>query len=248
MPELTPEEKYYRSKITSRITFVAALIVIALLLWRQCENKLGANERIQLLQDSLQKAIADTSRIYAIARGYKTQAEDMGLRYAEADADKRLLQKELIVKSDEADRLHIAVAKAKVEKDTIKLLTYIDTLSLSNKLLSLRVRQLITAQQKSDSIQNRRLEISDSLANHWGNSYKGCVQTLEFVAGELPKIKPKGKLYIDGAVKFGAVTGAGGGLSYADNKGNKFSAKAYSTNVGAVYEAGYGRVLSFKRK
>jgi hypothetical protein len=252
MTDTTPEEKKLlrakRIAIYSRLGLAMAAIVIIFLSIRGCQNERAAVSAYRKAQDTIRALIADTSRIYAIARSYKAEGDDMKLRYAEVNAEKELFQVALISESNKSDRLLVAVEKAKADKDTVTLVKYIDTLSATNRLLSNRVQQLVSLQKKSDSIQNRRLQIADSLASHWELSYRGCIRAAEFVATELPKIKPSGKLYIDGAVKVGAIAGVGGGFSYIDAKGNKFSTNISFTNVGNVYEFGYGRLLSFNRK
>lgn len=241
-------EKYYKTKRWLLIGLVIAVIAIILLVWNGCNQSKEANAKYTLLKDTLQSVISDTQRINNQAKQIEKEKAELELDLADLVADRELIQGALIDQSDKAVRLAAELKVAKAKKDTVSYYEKCDSLADEMTNLKIYIEDNARFQRGVDSAYTALLASERKLRDLYKFSYDSCVKAVVSANNALPAIKPKGKLYIDGAVKFGAVTGIGGGLSYIDTKGNKFSAKAYTTNLGPVYEVGYGRLLSLKRK
>lgn len=248
---MTQQEQFYRTKrvdVYLRWALIALALLLAFLLWRGCENVSDARTAYRLVKDTLESVVKDTSRVNAIARGYKQEKEAMDLRYEEARAEIDILQQGVMEGSDRERDLIAAIKKAKDSKDTVKIWAFIDTLSGENALLRQRIARLNTALNKKDSISDARLKISDSLAAHWKTAYDWCIAAAAYSAGELKKLQPSGKLYIDGSVIVGVITGVGVGGMYKDNRDKIFKGKLWLTNHGTAYEIGAALPIGLKRK
>lgn len=253
MTNLTPEHEYWRARILAHRTkwIIGGIVVIGVLLFfllRGCQNEKAANVAYDAIEDSLKKAIGEKAMAESIARGYKREIEDMDMRNAELTEHLNISRAALREKDNKIGVLAAAVKNANTNKDTPVLVNKCLELADSVEFYRAIMNETWRYQEELEKNKNERIRKSDSLAAHWQRSYENCMRTIEFTAATLPQIEPTRKLYIDGAVKVGAITGIGGGFSYLDKKGNKFSPKFSATNFGPVYEFGYGRLLGFKRK
>jgi hypothetical protein len=251
MSQLTEEDKLFRTKRRSvylKWGLVAGALVIAFLTWKGCQNEKVMSSRFAEMEQRLKRVLSDSARIVAVARGYKKAKEDMDLRYAEVTAEKNLLQQKVREDGGKIVSLAKKVKEAANDKDTVTLMDSCIEMAKQIEYYKSWMDEVWIYEVKQDSIQNARIALSNAESAHWKSAYDSCFNAAKSVSAALPAFKPKGKLYIDGSVKIGAVAGVGGGFSYIDAKGNKFSAKGYATNLGPEYEAGYGRLLGFKKR
>lgn len=254
MDQLTPEQeaKYWKSKlIWHRVKMIVGGLIIAVLIFyliRGCQNEKAANIAYDRIEEALKNTLKQDKRIRDSAENLEKEKAALDSTVADLIADRDMMQAALIDDSDKIKRLSNEVKKAKASRDTARYIEKCDSLAEES---AKKDEFLKKAWEQVARVDNARILQINNLTQQrdlWRKGYDSCINAVKKVDSLLPQIKPRRKLYIDGAVKFGAITGAGGGLSYIDKKGNKFSGKAYATNVGPVYEAGYGRLLGFKRK
>jgi hypothetical protein len=251
MNPLTEEEKLARTKrrmIYLKVGGGVAAIVIIFFMYQGCQKSKNTQLAYDQIRDSLQKIINDTARMQGEARRLKYENADLDLHIADLVADLQMTKGALIDEGDKRQRLSNEVKAAKAKRDTISYFEKCDSLADENIFLRDALLHNDSVVKKILSLTDQRIKKSDSLANSWKLAYDECIRITEFVASELPKVKPKSKLYIDGAAMTGYVNAIGGGLSLVDTKGNKFAVKYMLTNVKPIYQVEYGRLLSFKRK
>jgi hypothetical protein len=248
MNNQTEVEKYYKTKRWFLIGLVLAAIVIILLVWNGCRQSKNMDIKYALIKDTLQSVIADTARINAEAKRLSRQVGDLEADLADVVADREVMHGALIDESDKSVRLARELKAAKAKKDTTKYHEKCDSLADEMFSLKIYIEDQERFQRGVDSAYTALLGAERRLKDLYYFSYDSCKKAAVVANTELPAIKPRGKWYIDAAAITGPVTGAGGGLSYIDTKGNKFGAKAYATNAGPLYQAEYGRLLSLKRK
>lgn len=251
MPELTPEQKYYRTKrreIYLRWAVVIGAAIIIFLSIRGCQIERAATAAYDQIENVLKNTLAQDKKIRDSSKNLEKEKAALDSTVADLIADRDMLQGALIDDADKMKRLAAEVKSAKANRDTVRYIEKCDSLAEESIKKDEFLKKAWAQVAKVDGTRLAQIENMRRQRDLWRRGYDSCMGAVNKVDSLLPQIKPRGKVYIDGAVKFGSITGAGGGLSYVDNKGNKFSAKAYATNVGPVYEAGYGRLLSFKRK
>lgn len=244
----TEIEKYYKTKRLLLIGIVLLAIVVIFLVWKGCQQSKNAAAKYALIKDTLQSVIDDTARINAEAKKMSQQIGDLELDLADVVADREVMQGALIDKSDKADRLASELKAAKAKKDTVKYFEKCD--SLADEVTGLRtyLEDQARFQRGVDSAYTALLAKERSLRDLYRFSYDSCKKAAIAANTALPAIKPRGKWYIDGAAVTGFITGAGGGVSHTDTKGNHFGAKFIPTTTKPLYMVEYGRLLSFKRK
>lgn len=248
MTELTPEQKYYRTKRILLLSLVVALVIIVLTQIQRCNGERDAIT-YDKIQDTLKATLADNERIQAVARSKEAEANEAKLRHAEILEEKNVLQQEVFHLTGENDRLSIIIKKAKADKDTATVFVYVDTLLLQNQLLGDKVTALAQKQHESDSLYELRLDSASSLITYWENHYNGCISTMKFVTTQLPKLVPHGKVYLTGgAFDAGPIFGGTGGITYVTKKGLFVSGKGMITTQGPGGMVEVGVLLNFKRK
>lgn len=251
MPELNHEQKYYRTKrreLYLRYAVVIGSAIIIFLSIRGCQKERAATAAYDQIEGALKNMLAQDKKIRDSSKNLEKENASLESTVADLIADRDMLQGALIDDADKMKRLSAEVKAAKAIRDTVRYFEKCDSLAEESQKKDEFLKKAWGQVAKVDSARLAQIENMKKQRDLWHRGYDSCMSAVNKVDSLLPQIKPRRKLYIDGAVKFGSITGAGGGLSYADNKGNKFSAKAYATNVGPVYEAGYGRLLSFKRR
>lgn len=248
MSELTPEQKYYRTKRTLLLVSVAAIVIIVLVLLQKCNEGKSAQLAYDAIEQRLNNVVDDSTRIKGLLDDERKKTNDLEMAVAEMTANYIITRNELLRESKRSTQLAADYKNARAQRDTVESFIICDSMADENSKL---VEWAQKAWRQAASIDSLRREQNKSLNSQikiLRGGYDSCLSAAAFSVKELPKIKPRQKMYIDGAVMVGAITGVGGGGSYLDLKGNKFSPKVSVTNMGTIYEFGYGRLLSFKRK
>lgn len=252
MSELTPEQKYYRTKrreVYLRWAVGVAAAIVVFLLIRGCNNQRAANEAYNAIKDTLQSVLADTARTNAIARSLRAENADLDLNIADLVEDLQLTKGALIDESDRADKLAVAYKRARAEKDTVQMLSNCDSLANQHWILLAR-------QWKEDSIDTElhnafRASIKNLTAqsDNFEKSYKKCLAAVTFASGELPKLEPRGQWFLTGGgFMAGPVFGGTGGFTHVTKKSLLLSAEGMLTNYGPGAMAKVGLLLGAKRR
>jgi hypothetical protein len=251
MNPLTEEEKLARTKrrmIYLKVGGVAVIIAFIFFQYQGCQKSKNAQLAYKKIEDSLRNEVNAKKGVLERNAVLEKEKSELEQDNAGLVADNELAKGALIEESDKISRLVNEVRKAKGNKDIITQLAKCDSLTEEVGYLQKHIGQMLVIDSRKDSLHKAQLRNLQSQKDNFETAYNNCIRAAEFAVTELPKIKPKSKLYIDGAAMTGYVNGLGGGLSLIDTKGNRFAAKYMLTNVKPIYMVEYGRLLSFKRK
>lgn len=252
MPQLTPEEKYYRTKRYILIGSVVVIVVIALLWWNGCQKgkeAIDSKLAYNLIKDTLQSVLDDTARIYGENRRLRYEANDLDLHIADLVADLQMTKGALIDKSDIADRLAREVKKAKANKDTSTQLEKCDSLADAVFVQRNQINQMLVVDARKDSLHTLKIKNLEAQRDNFERGYDSCKNAVKFASAELPKIEPTGKVYITGGgLLNGPVFGGTGGFTHISKKNRLIAGKAMYTNYGWGGLIELGLPLNFKRK
>jgi hypothetical protein len=251
MKEPTEQEKYFKTKRLFIISIAALFIIVCLLLVDRCNKgkEIGdAKTSYAKIEDALKNVLSQDKHVRKYADSLEKGKRELELNVADLLADREIIRVALIAESDKAKRLSLAVKKAKESKDTGAYITNCD--SLSGAYFDLLARQWTqdSIDIEMHNVFRAHIRNVEAQRDNWRRGYDSCLSAVKTADNLLPDIKPKSKFYIDGKALFGAITGAGGGFSLVDTKGNKFSVTASATTSGPLYEATYGRLLNFKKR
>lgn len=245
----TPEQKYFRAKTALMIVgFISAAIIVFVLL-SKCNGEKSASIAYNNIKDRLQKVLDDSAKAKEIAKAKEEDIRQLELALADAVDSKQVMNDVLRDEFNRSAALEKQLRKAKADKDTIEIVKLADSCCSANSFLREKYNASISGQKLTDSLYRLRVKKADSLATHWHMEYTKCFSAVEFSAGELPKIKPKGKVcaVVTGVVD-GGILGIGGGFTYISPHSILVGVKGYATNVGPLYTVEFGVPLNFKRK
>jgi hypothetical protein len=251
MKEITEQEKYFKTKRWLIIGIAALFIIVCLLLVDRCNKGKeisDAKTSYAQIEGALKNVLSQDKHVRKYADSIEKRNSDLELEKAESRDNVEFYQKLFTDENYKAYRLSIELKKAKAANDTARYIEACDSLGEANIMLKGLMDTLIRVNNRNEEINSERLRGEIALSQHWKRGYDSCMSAVKTADNLLPDIKPKSKFYIDGKVLFGAVTGVGGGFSLVDTKGNKFSVTASATTSGPLYEAGYGRLISLKRR
>lgn len=253
MTEITPEQKYYRTRrreVYFRWAFVASLVVIAwLFLKRGCGEAKESKLAYVAIEKRLKSVIGDSARLEAEVRGLKNAKEDMDLRTADYIADLLLTKDALFESEGSRSRLAAEVKKAKASKDTASYIAHCDSLAEESEKKDGFLQKAWAQARAIDSARKEQIKNVEKQRDVYKQGYESCLSAVVFSVAELPKIKPRGKLCaVVSGIGSGPLLGIGGGFTYVTKTKVLIGAKAYATNQGLLTTLEFGVPLNFKRK
>lgn len=229
------------------VSFVG-VIILAFFLYQSCGKEKAASAAYNNIKDTLQYVLDDTARVHGEARRLKYENDDLDRHISDLVADLQLTRGALIDESDKVLWLSSEVKKAKANKDTARYIEKCDSLADEYAELNNYVNDLIGVHERVNAVVMERIKKSDSLSKHWESAYIQCKNAVVVAVTELPKIEPKGKMYIDITGMTGPVTAVGGGFGYMDKNGRMISGDVLISGHGPIYQLRLSAPLSLKRK
>jgi hypothetical protein len=248
MPDLSPQEKYYRTKRYVVIGGVIVVIILALLLWNGCQKAKNDQLAYEAVKERLDAAIKDTARVNSeLAKERKNSRE---LEFSVADLQSRYVISTRALQ-DEArvsERLRLKIRNAKVNNDTASYVDNCDSLveaseqSERHRLAALRQAAMI------DSIRIEQIKGKNREIKILQGGYDSCMSAIIFTNNTLPQLKPTSKVYFDITGMVGAVPAIGAGLGFMTKDGKMISVDVLYSAHGSIYQLRASSPLSFKKR
>lgn len=251
MTPLTETEKLARTKrreLYWKWGLIVGGLIALFLIYQGCQKSKNAQLAYDNIEKALKNVLSNEKTVRDEAKRLEKENGQLDSAIADLIADRDMIQGALIDESDKSKRLALEVKKARSDKDTVKYYEHCDSLATVVESLWYAVRKGDTIAMLLQERENLVVNNLNQQLSVYQEAYDSCLSAVRFASNTLPAIKPKSKLYIDGAVMTAYTNGIGGGLSLIDTKGNRFAGKYLMTNNGAIYMVEYGRLLSLKRK
>lgn len=249
MSQLTPEQKYYRTKRTLLLVSVTAIVIIVLVLLQKCNGGKSAQLAYDAIEQRLNSVVEDSARIKTLLDNERKKTNDLELSVADMTSKYVIVHTELLRESKRSMQLAADYKRARERRDTVESLVLCDSMVAAIEIRDKQFRSLSEKTTLLDSLRVEQIKSLRRVNNILQGGYDSCLSAAVFVQKELPAIKPKSKLCaVVSGIGSGPLLGIGGGFTLVTKNHVLIGAKAYATNQGLLTTIEFGVPLNFKRK